>query len=169
MSPNALRPFALPLVFALLAVLFGQLLGVAFGAAEDALKGGLKADAAAVLQTAYAGDEAKAKAVADKSFVYLKRAHMHAGALGTLALVLALVLAFLPGPERARQGAALAVSVGGLGYGVFWLFAGLAAPGLGGTGPAKEAYAWLAWPSSGLVVLGTAAALGLAAAAALRR
>lgn len=50
----------------------------------------------------------------------------------------------------------LALGAGGLGYAVYWLWAGFRAPGLGGTGAAKESLKWLATPSSGLVVVGTA-------------
>ena len=51
--------------------------------------------------------------------------------------------------------------MGALGYSVFWLLAGLRAPGLGGTGPAKESLAWLAFPSAGLLLLGVVALIVL--------
>jgi hypothetical protein len=66
-----------------------------------------------------------------------------------------------------RQAAALAASLGSLGYGWFWFFAGRAAPALGSTGAAKESLAWLAQSSAVLVavgVLGTVVSIALAAA-----
>ena len=169
MNAEPLRPFVPALVLALCAVLLGQGIGVAFGAVEDRMKGALRDDAAAVLATTYAGDEAKAKAVVDKSWVYVQRAHLHAGALGTFALVLALMLAWLPGKQRLRQACAVGVSAGSLGYGLFWLFAAFRAPGLGGTGAAKDSMAWLALPSTSLLVTGTVGAVVLTALSLRRR
>jgi multisubunit Na+/H+ antiporter MnhB subunit len=51
--------------------------------------------------------------------------------------------------------------VGGLGYSLFWMWAGFRAPGLGGTAAAKESLKWLAMPTSGAFVLATAAVLVL--------
>lgn len=167
---QALRPFVIPIAISLLAVLFGHGLGIAFGAAEDSIHVALQSRADAVLADVYGGDADKAKAVVAKSWTYVKRAHMHAGALGTAGLVVSILMAALGGPWlRARQAAALAASVGGLGYGVFWLLAAFAAPGRGSTGAAKEAHAWLAMPSSGLVVLSVIGALGLGVAVLTRR
>ncbi|MCC7111688.1 MAG: hypothetical protein IT382_20505 [Deltaproteobacteria bacterium] len=168
MTPETLRPFLPALILALLATLFGQAIGIGFGAAEDRWKAGLRADAEAVLSTVYGGDAEKVNSVVGRSFTYLKRAHMHAGALGAAALVLTLVMAFVPGPLLARRGVALGNALGALGYGTFWLMAGQRAPGLGGTDAAKESLAWLALPSSGLLVLTTVAAIVLLVLAAVR-
>lgn len=157
---GAVRPFLPALLIALLAMTFGHGIGIAFGVAEDDMKGALQSRADAVLADKYGGDATKAKAVVDKSWSYVKRAHMHAGALGTGAIALALLLAFLAAPAlRLRQAIALASSIGALGYGVYWLLAAFAAPGLGGTGAAKEAYAWIGLPSSALVVAATVGSL----------
>lgn len=169
MHLDGLRPFLAACFISLLAITSGAGFGIAFGAAEDTLKGGLKASADAVLVERYGGDEGKAKAVLDKSWAYYKRAHLHAGALGTQALVVTLLLSALSSVAlRLRQAAALAGAIGGLGYGWFWFFAGRAAPTLGGTGAAKEAFAWLALPSSGLIVVGLVLAM-VSVALALRR
>jgi hypothetical protein len=168
MSPDLLRPFLPALALALTATLFGHGLGVAFGVAEGGLKGSLQAGADAALVEVYGGDAAKAQAVVDKSWAYLKRAHLHAGALGTGALALTLVLAFLGGPLRARQATAFVSALGACGYGLFWLVAGLAAPRLGGTGAAKEAYAFLGLPAAALIVAGTVGGLLLVVRAAIR-
>ncbi|MDP2345340.1 MAG: hypothetical protein Q8O67_30630 [Deltaproteobacteria bacterium] len=169
MNADVVRPFAPAFVLALCAVLLGQGIGIAFGAAEETLKGSLKADAELVLATTYGGDAAKAKAVVDKSWVYYQRAHLHAGALGTFALVFALLLALIPGHLLLRRACAAGVSVGAFGYGSFWLWAGMRAPGLGSTGAAKESLTWLAWASSGLLVGGTLFGLALTAMALRRR
>lgn len=157
MTIDAVRPFLAACLIAVFGIATGAGFGVAFGAFEDDMKAGLKKSADAVLATTYGGDEAKAKAVVDKSWVYYKRAHLHGGALGTQALVLTLLLAALSSVSvRLRQTAALSSSLGALGYGWFWYLAGRAAPGLGGTSAAKESLAWLAQPSALAIVLGIA-------------
>jgi hypothetical protein len=141
-------------ILALLAILFGFGLGGAFGAAEDSLKGGLRASADAVFETVYAGDAARRDAVVKKSWSYMKRAHLHGGAIGAAALASVLLLALLGPPGWLEQLSAFAFGAGALLYAVFWLSAGLTAPGLGSTHDAKEALGWLAIPGSGLAILG---------------
>lgn len=165
---DALRPFLPALAVALLATLLGHGIGIAFGVAEDAMEATLHASGEAVLAEKYGGDTAKLEQVVSKSFVYLKRAHLHAGALGTGALVVSLVLAFLGGGLRLRQAVAACASFGALGYGLYWLVAAFAAPALGGTGAAKEAYAWLGLPTAAFVVIGTVGCLALVLAAIVR-
>jgi len=148
-------------LFALLAIAFGFAMGALFGANEDAMKAGLKESGEAALQEKYGGDAAKLKAVLDKSWVYYQRAHLHGGGIGAVALGLCLLLAFLPGAAGARGAAALMSGLGALGYAVFWLLAGMRAPGLGSTGAAKESLEWLAVPSSGLAIVGFLLTLGL--------
>ncbi|MBE7486603.1 MAG: hypothetical protein HS104_42345 [Polyangiaceae bacterium] len=149
-------------VLALLTILFGFALGGAFGAFETPLKSGLTARAEAVRDGVYAGDAAKMKSVVDKSWTYYKRAHMHGGAIGAVALGGILLLAALERPRRrARQSVSLALGLGGLGYSSFWLLAARAAPGLGSTDAAKESLAWLAVPSAGLLMLGVIAVIAL--------
>lgn len=151
-----LRPMAPGVLLALLAIAFGFGLGGAFGAAEDLLKGQLAASADAVLDSVYAGDADAAKAVTGKSWTYFKRAHLHANALGTAALASILLLALLGTPDRIARGSSLLFGLGALVYGVFWLLAGIVAPGMGSTGAAKESLQWLAIPGSGMCVLGLA-------------
>lgn len=154
-----LAPMRVGLLFSLLTILYGFGLGAAFGAAEDSLKGHLDEEAKAVLQEKYGGNPAAAKAVTDKSWTCLKRAHLHANGLGTSGLALALLLSFLGAGPRARSVLALALGLGGLGYALYWMLAGLRAPGMGSTGAAKESLEWLAIPSSGLCILGLAGVL----------
>lgn len=149
-----LRPVGLGLALALLASLFGIALGVAFGAAEESLKAGLEASGKAALAEVYQGDDGAMKAVLAKSWAYYKRAHLHAGAMGAGALAAIFVLALAGGPRRLLQGAAFGLGAGALGYALFWLLAGVTAPGLGSTDAAKAALEWLALPSAGAYGLG---------------
>jgi len=144
-------------MLALLTILFGQGMGIVFGLNEDAIKSRLKADAADILETAYQGDTIASKAVVDKSWSYMKRAHLHAGGMGTTAIALIVVLCLFSGSGKTISLVSLALGAGGLGYSIFWMWAGFRAPGMGSTGAAKESLAWLAIPSSGAFVLATIA------------
>lgn len=162
MYVDQLRASRWGLLLALLTILFGFGLGGAFGAFEVPLKAGLAARAEEVRATTYGGDAAKMKSVLDKSWTYYKRAHMHGGAIGGVALGSILLLAGLRRPRvQVRRGVSLALGLGGLGYSSFWLLAARAAPGLGGTDAAKESLSWLAVPSAGLLLLGMVAVIGL--------
>jgi len=149
-----LRPLAPGLLLALLTLCFGFGMGGAFGAIEDSMKDGLSSSAEAVLDTVYAGDRAKMDAVVKKSWVYYKRAHLHANGLGTSALACILLLSLLGKPGTLEQAGAAAFGLGALLYSVFWLMAGTSAPGLGSTGVAKESLGWIAIPGSGLCFVG---------------
>ena len=164
-----LAPMKFGLLFALLTLLFGFGLGAAFGAAEDSIKGRLKEDAQAVLADKYGGDEAKAKKVTDKSWVYWKRAHLHANGLGTSSLALILLLSFLAVSDRTKSIVALLLGLGGLGYAMYWLFAGMRAPSMGSTGAAKESLGWLAIPASGACIVGLVLVFALTARCAFKR
>jgi hypothetical protein len=150
------------ILFALLAAVYGFGLGAAFGAFEDGMKAHLKAQAESVLDTKYGGDEAAMKAVTEKCWTYFKRAHLHANGLSASSLAMILLLASLPVPRTLKALTAAALGVGALGYAMFWMFAALKAPALGGTGAAKESLEWLAVPASGLCILGLLVVLGSA-------
>jgi len=157
-----LRDARIGAALAVLTILFGFGLGGAFGAFEDALKADLTARGQAVVATVYGGDEAKAKSVADRSFNYYKRAHLHGGGIGGAALGLIVLLALLRRPTAmVRRVIAGALGVGAFGYSLFWLLAARAAPTLGGTDAAKESLEWLAVPAAGLLLLGLVAVLVL--------
>ncbi len=153
-AAERLGPLAPGLLLALLAVLFGFGMGGAFGAAEDSLKEGLKARGEAALESAYGGDEAAMTKVVAKSWSYYKRAHLHANALGTTALAAILLLALVGPPGLLERVGAIAFGAGSLLYGVYWLLAGLRAPGMGSTGAAKESLAFIAIPGSSLCMIG---------------
>ncbi len=152
-----IRPVLGGLLLGVLTLLFGFFTGVVFGLNEEAIKSRLNASAAAVESTVYKQDAAAAKPVLEKSWNYMQRAHLHAGALGAVTLALSLVLVLLGTSPRVAGAASLALGAGGLGYSVFWMWAGFRAPGLGSTGLAKESLAWLAIPASGAVVAATCA------------
>jgi hypothetical protein len=122
-----------------------------------------------VSATVYHDDPAAAKAVLDKSWAYMQRAHLHAGGLGAAALGLTLLVVMLGTREMWTRLISLGLGAGALGYSVFWLLAGFRAPSLGSTGAAKESLAWLAIPSSGAVVIGTVATAALIMMALARR
>lgn len=153
----AFRPALAGLFLSILTLLFGFGMGVVFGLNEDAIKSRLASSAAEVRETVYKGNDAAIKAVLDKSWVYMQRAHLHAGSLGTTAVALTLLVVLIGCPAGWVRGVSLALGAGGLGYSIYWLVAGFRAPGLGGTGAAKESLRWLAMPSSAAVVVATMA------------
>ena len=162
--PSALRAHRIGVLLSIVAILSGFVLGGVFGAIEDDLKAGLESDGLAVLDDVYAGDRAAAQKVIDKAWVYYKRAHLHWGGIGGATLALSLCLAGALGATRGARTASAMMGLGAVAYPAFWLLAGRRAPGLGGTGAAKDSLEWLAVPASGLLLLGTAGALVLLAA-----
>lgn len=152
---SRLRAASAGLVFAILTILFGQGMGIVFGLNEDAIKDQLKADAVAVQETIYKNDETAMKAVLDKSWTYMKRAHLHAGGMGTTAIALVVVMCLIGASRKVTGIVSLLLGAGGLGYSIFWMWAGFRAPGLGSTGAAKESLELLAMPSSGGFVVAT--------------
>ena len=146
---------------ALLTLLYGFSLGGAFGAFEDEIMGWLNASAQSVKATAYQGDEAAIEKVMEKSWTYMKRAHLHANGLGTATLAMMFVLAGTPASSRVRGVVSTALGIGALGYASFWMFAALRAPAMASTHDAKESLSWLAIPSAGLCILGLIAVLVL--------
>lgn len=161
-SATSVRAAMPGLALAVFAVLFGFLMGGIFGLNEALIKDRLSASAAAVTSTVYGGDAAKAQPVVAKSWEYMQRAHLHGGAMGTAAIGLIGVLLLLGTAPRTLRVLGIALGLGALGYAVFWMWAGFIAPGLGSTGAAKESLRWLAMPSSGAVMLATAAVAVLA-------
>ena len=149
------------IVLALITLCYGFGLGGAFGAFEDNIKDHLKSEAKSVLSDVYKGDEGKMKKIASKSWVYFKRAHLHANGLGVIALGLILFLSFFEANNKIKTTAALCLGLGSLGYSTFWMFAGLIAPGMGSTGMAKESLKFLAIPSAGLCITGLAMVMAL--------
>lgn len=156
---SSLRAASIGLVFAVLTILLGQGMDIVFGLNEDLIKSRLEASAATVRDTVYKADDVAIKAVLDKSWNYMQRAHLHAGGMGTTALGLIVLLCLLDAPRRATIAIGIGLGTGGFGYSAFWMWAGFRAPALGSTGAAKESLKWLAMPSSGAFVLATVAVL----------
>ncbi len=141
-------------ILSLLTLLFGFILGGLFGAIESKIKGHLNEEAQAVFDTVYKGDTAKMKKITDKSWVYFKRAHLHANGLGAISLVVIILIMFMQTCLVPKMIASIFLGLGSLGYSLFWMFAALKAPGLGSTGAAKEALSFLAIPSAGMCIIG---------------
>lgn len=154
LDARTLRPVLPGLLLAVLNLLLGFTLGVVFGLNEDLIKSRLSTSADTAGAAVYP-DPTVVKAVLDKSWVYMQRSHLHAGSLGTVAIALSIVVVLLGTSARLAATISIALGAGGLGYSLYWVLAGFRAPALGGTGAAKESLAWLAIPSSGLVVIGT--------------
>ena len=136
------------LALAMLAILFGGLMGLGFGCCEETFKDTFREQAASVLEEKYNGDQGKADSVSKKSWVYMKRAHLHSQTMGVISIVLSLVAAGLVFPPLLQTGISLLSGLGAIGYGLFWLLAGFLAPGMGGTGIAKEAVGLVAQVSA---------------------
>lgn len=153
-SVSNLKPLAPGIILALLSIAFGFILGGSFGAAEDSIKGHLRSSADVVFDTVYEGDAGRRDAVVSKSWSYMKRAHLHGGAIGAAALASIVLLGLFGNPGPLERYSALAFGAGSFLYPLFWLAAGLTAPAVGSTGEAKEALGFLAIPGAGLCLLG---------------
>jgi hypothetical protein len=143
------------LALALLTILFGQAMGIVFGVNEDLFHDRFRASALEVRDTIYKGDDAAIELVLNRAWRYMLRAHLHAGGMGTTALALIILLGIVCPPRKLAAAASVALGAGGLGYALYWLLAGFRAPGMGGTGPAKESLSWLAMSTSGMFVFAT--------------
>ena len=165
-----LGPVRFGLLFGLLAILYGWGLGVAFGLNEEAFRKRFLADAEAnrAIYVQEAGSEegatAAIKKIDESAWTYFLRAHMHAGGIGSIAIGASVVLSLLSVARGAKLVASLLLGLGALGYPLFWMLAGLRAPGLGSTKAAKESLEWLAIPSAGALFIGGLITFGLVAA-----
>jgi len=166
---EAMRAVLPGLLLAVCTLLLGFGQGVIFGLNEEAITSRLAASAASAPAAIYHGDAAKITAVLAKSWNYMQRSHLHAGALGTSAIALTIVVLLIKTRSSLARLISLGLGAGGLGYSIFWVWAGARAPALGSTGAAKESLAWLAIPSSGLVVASTVAVAVLLALSIVRR
>ena len=111
-SGASFRPATLGLCFAVLTLLFGQGLGVVFGLNEDLIKSGLKASTVAVRTSIYRDDDVATKAVLDKSWGYFQRAHLHAGGMGTTAVVLIVLVGLLGAPRKMTSAIGVGLGAG---------------------------------------------------------
>ena len=127
------------ILIAMIAILFGGSMGLSFGCCEDDVKGFLKAQADSVSQEKYGGIQEKKDKVVNKSWIYMKRAHLHSQTMGVIAIAFSLLVAWLNFHPKIQLGVSVLSGIGSLGYGVFWLLAASLAPAMGGTHAAKEA------------------------------
>lgn len=153
------KPVKFGLVLAIATILLSFMLGGAFGAKEDAIFEYLNSQGKPVIQSVYKGDVAKLDTVVSKSWSYFKRAHLHAGAIGTSSMILITMIAFMNIQKLVKTTLSTFIGIGSFGYSFFWLLAGMRAPSLGGTSIAKESLKWLAVPSAGFLIVGTLSVL----------
>lgn len=159
MNTNCNIFFRAGLIFSLVTLLFGVGLGVVFGVAEDQVKSHFE-----TLYTDAHPDNPSSDSVrsTSKAWTYIKRAHIHAMGLGAAGLGLAFSLLATKAGRKTSGIGTLVAGIGGLGYGLFWLWAALRIPVLDSSDAAKESLSWLAIPSAGLFGIGVL--IGLLAA-----
>jgi hypothetical protein len=155
------------LCLSMLSILYGFALGGAFGLGEKAIKDHLSQSGMEVMDSVYKGDAAAKDAVVTKSWDYLKRAHLHGGAIGAAGVGVILAMIVLCKPTPLAGLCSVAFGSGAIIYSVFWLLAGLIAPRMGSTGAAKEALSFIAIPGAGLTLFGLTGAMILIARDAL--
>lgn len=156
-----MKPLWVGTVLSLLTLFYGFGLGAAFGIAEDGIKGSLKA-LAQRNEAVYNSDKTEMSKVTDKAWSYFKRAHLHANGMGASSLVMIIFLSLIKQRSTVTgMITATGLGAGAMGYSVFWMLAGMKAPGLGSSSLAKESLAWLAIPSGGIFISGTIAVLVL--------
>ena len=164
-----LGPVRFGLLLGLLAVLYGWALGLVFGVNEDGIRERFLADAEAsrAIYLQKAGSEAGAaeaiRKIDETAWRYFLRAHLHAGGIGSIAIGASVVLSLLAVGRGPKTAASLLLGVGAIGYPLFWMLAGMRAPGLGSTAAAKESLQWLAIPSAGGLFIGGVITFGLVA------
>lgn len=132
------------ILIGMMAILFGGALGISFGGWEGEIKGYLKSEALSVSQEKYEGIQEKMDKVIKKSWIYIKRAHLHSQTMGVIAIVFSLMAALFNFNSIIQWTVSLLSGLGSLGYGIFWLLAGVLAPSMGGTHQAKEAVSLIA-------------------------
>jgi hypothetical protein len=159
MGTEFFKPMRVAIAISLLTLIYGFVMGAVFGALEDQLKEDLFQRGHAQIEAVYNGDAAQLDAVVKKSWVYYKRSHMHANGIGVVSLVLALVLALFIEYSKWSIRVASLFSIGGFGYGLFWLLAGYHAPVAGSPDAAKAAFAWLAIPATTMMLFGLIATI----------
>lgn len=132
---------------AIIAILFGGSMGLSFGCCEEDIKRILNSSAQEAMADKYEGDQAKADKVVKKSWVYMKRAHLHSQTMGVISIVFSFLVAWLAYPAKAQFAVSLLSGIGAMGYGLFWMLSGFLAPGMGSTVAAKESVGLIAQAS----------------------
>jgi hypothetical protein len=151
MTSFTVRPVAIGLLLALLALTAGELHGIAFGAGEDAIIASFRETALANMPTH--GSEEKAAKAVEGGWKYLKRGHEHFMGLGAVSLALCLTLGLSTAAAPLKTVAAAAVGFGAFVYPLFWTLVALRTPAMGAHA-AKESLALMAQAGAGLGFVG---------------
>jgi len=145
----SIKPVAVGVTFALLALVTGEMHGMAFGALEDGIKASFTASAAA----AYPDDAAAVDKNVQDAWKYLKRGHEHFMGLGAVSLALCLLTGLARAGNTLKFAASSAAGLGAFLYPLFWSLTAIATPAAGGHA-AKESLKLLAQAGAGLSFLG---------------
>jgi len=100
------------ILIAMIAILFGGSMGLSFGCCEDDVKGFLKSQADSVFQEKYGGVQAKKDKVVNKSWIYMKRAHLHSQTMGVIAIAFSLLVAWLNFHPKIQLGVSVLSGIG---------------------------------------------------------
>ena len=153
-----LKPVRIGLLLSLLTILFGYGLGCIFGGANASMKAYFHEQVYVVHADNFKTDKDRDTAFS-KAKDYIKRAHLHAAAIGTSSLATILALSLTGASERKKKIASGLVGFGGAGYGVFvWTLMAFVTPMIGKSA-AHETIAWIAIPTGLALVFGTMATI----------
>ncbi|MBR9729147.1 hypothetical protein ACFOD0_16780 [Shewanella intestini] len=149
-----IKPIRIGIMLCLVTILFGYILGGAFGAANSTIKGYFHQQVYVTHAQNFTSEQDKVTAY-NKAKAYIKRAHLHSGAIGSAALVTILALGFCGVSERKKKLTSIMIGFGASGYGVFvWTLMALMTPMIGKSA-AHELVAVLAIPTGLALVVGT--------------
>lgn len=123
-------PIFYGVILALGTIFYGEFMATSFGVYESDIKAALLEEArehtVGVTVPGHAQekdldkkvfkDEAEARKIADKAWVYMKRAHTHAEGLGAITLVVALLIGHTALKPVFKRLFSLGISLGGLVY-----------------------------------------------------
>jgi hypothetical protein len=143
------------LSLSIITILLGFIIGAAMGGAEEQIKDYWKASADQVISTVYNNDHQKVATIIDKSWTSLKRAHIHAAAIGSTTLILIYILSCLTLSNIYKQIISLFLGIGSVGYSLAWLYTAFKLPIVGSIPATKASIHILAASSIGMLLLGT--------------
>ena len=99
-------------LLAIIAILYGGLLGLSFGCCEESIKKTLNKNAQKVISVKYKGDQSKVDKIVKKSWVYMKRAHLHSQAMGVISIAFSFIVAWLAYPKKVQLAISLLSGLG---------------------------------------------------------
>jgi hypothetical protein len=138
----------LPFLISLLAIIGGVFISILFGVNEELFKSKIAKGLEKNIKIQTISDESeksqKLKSEADKNWRYYQRYHFHAGAIGTLSIVLLILIAFVELSHSTSLLLTYSLSFSGFLYPFVWLFAGIYGPEMGRS-EAKEAFAFFGY------------------------